>query len=315
MFDSLLSGTGQGFIWAILALGVFISFRLLNFADLTCEGAITFGASISAMMIWRGFPPYLSLAVAFFAGLLAGSVTGILNTKLKIPPILAGILTMISLYSINIHVMSGATGSGGTSNLSLLTFRQSTVYAQFNQISGLSRMQTSLLFGVIVIAVVIGILYWFFGTEIGCAIRATGTNENMCRAQGINTDMTKIMGLALSNGLIALAGALLCQYQNYADINMGVGSIVIGLASIIIGETIFMGFKKFYLKLAGIAVGAVIYRVVVAFVIYSGMPSENLKLMTAVIVAFALALPMIRTMFFSSRWYKKMKKKGAAKSV
>lgn len=301
MIDTIISGAGQGFIWAVLALGVYISFRLLNFADLTCEGCITFGASISAMLIWKGVNPYLSLLIAFAGGCIAGTVTGILHTKLKIPPILAGILTMISLYSINIHVMSFATGSGGTANLSLLNFRSRTIYAQISSLTGIGKTYMSLIFGVTVSVALIGLLYWFFGTELGCAIRATGTNERMCRAQGIDTDLTKICGLALSNGLIALAGAFLCQYQSYTDVNMGVGSIVIGLASIIIGETLFMRFKNFYMKMLGVAVGAVIYRIVVAFVIYSGMPSENLKLMTAVIVAVALALPIIRLRFFSKR--------------
>lgn len=295
MTDSLINGASQGFIWAILALGVFLSFRLLNFADLTCEGSITLGASFAAFLIWKGTNPFVSLLCAFLVGCAAGAVTGILNTKLKIPSILAGILTMISLYSINIHIMSAATGTGGTANLSLLNFRSGTLYYQIQQLLGLSRSGVSLLFGAILVAVTVGALYWFFGTELGCAVRATGANETMCRAQSIDTDLTKICGLALSNGLIALSGALLCQYQNYSDVNMGVGAIVIGLASIIIGETVFMGFQNFYLKMTGIALGAVLYRVIVAYVIYSGMSSENLKLMTAVIVTIALSLPILRS--------------------
>lgn len=301
MLDTITSGICQGFIWAILALGVYISFRLLDFADLSCEGSITFGASIAAMLIWKGVNPFVAAFVAFCGGCVAGSVTGILSTKLKIPSILAGILTMISLYSINIHVMSLATGSSGTANLSLLNFRNNTIYSAINSVLGLGKVYSSLILGVVAAAAVVLILYWFFGTEVGSAIRATGANEKMCRAQSIDTDLMKILGLALSNGMISLAGAMLCQYQNYSDVNMGVGSIVIGLASIIIGETVFMKAKHFAFKMVGIVVGAVIYRVVVAIVIYSGMPSTDLKLMTAVIVMVALSLPMVKNAFLAAK--------------
>ncbi|MEE0967892.1 MAG: ABC transporter permease [Clostridia bacterium] len=301
MLDTITAGVSQGFIWAVLALGVYVSFRLLDFADLSCEGSITLGASIAAMLIWRGMNPFLASVLAFCGGLLAGSVTGLLSTKLKIPPILAGILTMISLYSINIHIMSYATKASGTANLSLLNFSKKTIYGTLRTLTGHDKTSVTLIFGMIFAAVVIFALYWFFGTELGSTIRATGSNEKMCRAQGINTDTAKILGLALSNGLIALSGALLCQYQNYSDVNMGVGSIVIGLASIIIGETIFMKVKNFALKLLGIVVGSVIYRVVVAIVIYSGMPSTDLKLMTAAIVMVALSLPIIKNALLSRK--------------
>lgn len=294
MIDTLLSGICQGFIWSVLALGVYISYRILDFADLTCEGSITLGASLAALMIWKGVNPFLAAVLAFCGGCIAGTVTGLLNTKLKIPPILAGILTMISLYSVNIHIMSFATGSEGTANLSLLNFRKETIYYIVNDLLGLGKTNSSLIFGIAVAVILIAVLYYFFGTEIGCAIRATGANAKMCRAQGINTDTTRILGLGISNGMIALSGALLCQYQNYSDVNMGVGSIVIGLASIIIGETLFMKAKNFAVKLFGIVVGSVVYRVVVAIVIYSGMPSTDLKIMTAVIVMVALSLPIIK---------------------
>ncbi|MBP3917954.1 MAG: ABC transporter permease [Clostridia bacterium] len=310
MFDMLLSGICQGFIWAVLSLGVYISYRMLDFADLSCEGAITTGASIAAMLIWRGCNPYLASLLAFIGGCIAGSITGLLHTKLKIPPILAGILTMISLYSINIHIMNIATGKQGTSNLSLLNYKEKTIYATLDQIFHFGKTNASLLLGLIIVAALIAVLYWFFGTEIGSAIRATGTNEKMCRAQGINTDVTKIIGLAASNGLIALSGALLCQYQSYTDVGMGVGSIVIGLASIIIGETLFARAKNFAVKLTGIVVGAVVYRMVVAFVIYSGMPSTDLKLMTAVVVAVALSLPIIKNKLVLSAKKKNTKKEG-----
>lgn len=308
MFGTITSGIGQGFMWAVLALGVYISFRLLEFADLSCEGSVTLGASVAAMLIWKGMNPFLASLVAFCCGCIAGSVTGILTTKLKIPPILSGILTMISLYSINIHIMSFATDVSGTANLSLLTYKNKTIYGMLRTLTGLEKNQVTLICGVVFSVIIITILYWFFGTELGCTIRATGSNEKMCRAQGINTDTTKILGLALSNGMIALAGSLLCQNQTYSDVNMGVGAIVIGLASIIIGETIFMKVKNFALRLLGIVVGSVIYRVVVAIVIYSGMPSTDLKLMTAVIVMVALSLPKIKDSFYALS--KKRKQKG-----
>jgi len=197
---------------------------------------------------------------------------------------------MISLYSINIHIMSLATGTQGTANLSLLKFSSNVLYTKVGALMGMDKMSAAILLGVVICVAVIGLLYLFFGTEIGSSIRATGNNEKMCRAQGIDTDLTKIIGLALSNGLIAMSGSLLCQYQGYSDVNMGVGAIVIGLASIIIGEAIFSKAKNFMLKLTGIVVGSVIYRVVVALVIFSGMPSTDLKIMTAVVVIAALCL-------------------------
>ena len=310
MLDMLISGICQGFIWAILSLGVYISYRMLDFADLSCEGTITTGASVAAMLIWRGCNPFLAALLAFIAGCLAGTITGLLHTKLKIPPILAGILTMISLYSINIHIMNLATGKEGTSNLSLLNYKDQTVYAAIDRLLGIGKTNASLLLGLVIAAAVIALLYWFFGTEIGCAIRATGTNEKMCRAQGINTDVTKIIGLAASNGFIALSGALLSQYQSYTDVGMGVGSIVIGLASIIIGETLFARAKHFAVRLLGIVVGAVLYRIVVAFVIFSGMPSTDLKLMTAVVVAVALSLPILKNRLALNAKKKNAKKAG-----
>lgn len=294
MLDILLSGTTQGLIWAMLALGVYISYRILDVADLTCEGCITLGASVAALLLWKEINPWLAVLISFVAGCLAGCVTGVLHTKLKIPPILSGILTMISLYSINIHIMSIATEKQGTANLSLLAYRSGTLYSQFGKLFGLDKTSSALIIGALFCGGVIALLYWFFGTEIGSAIRATGNNEKMCRAQGIDTDLTKIIGLALSNGMIAVSGALLSQYQGYSDVNMGVGSIVIGLASIIIGEAIFARAKNFSMMLLGIVVGSVIYRLVVALVIYSGMPSTDMKLMTAVVVIVALCLTSSR---------------------
>lgn len=309
----LLSGVSQGLIWAILALGVFVSYRMLDVADLSCEGSITLGASVAAALIWRGIDPATAVLAAFLSGCIAGIITGFLHTKLKIPAILSGILTMISLYSINIHIMSLGNGISGTANLSLLNYTKKTIYSGLASRLGLDKNLVALLIGIVICLFVVAVLYWFFGTEIGSALRATGNNEKMCRAQGINTDRTKIIGLALSNGLIAVSGALLCQFQGYSDVNMGVGSIVIGLASIIIGEAIFARAKNFFLRLTGIVVGSVIYRVIVALVIFSGMSATDLKLMTAVVVVIALCVPMVKktaTGFFRKVFQKNGKAGG-----
>ena len=290
IFDIILSGASQGLIWGLLALGFFISFRILDFADMTCEGSITLGGAITSLLIWKGVNVLIAMPIAFIAGAAAGAVTGILHTKLKIPPILSGILTMTALYSVNIHVMSFATGVDGTANLSLLKFRDSTVFVALKNVLGINVRGSTLIIGAVTVALVIATLYWFFGTELGCSIRATGNNEKMCRAQGISTDLMKILGLSIANGLIALSGSLLSQYQSFADVKMGTGSIVIGLASIIIGEAIFVKAKNFAMKMTGIISGAVVYRIIVAIVIYSGMPSDDLKLMTAAVVVIALTV-------------------------
>lgn len=315
MFDTIITGCNQGLIWAVLALGVYISFRLLDFADLSCEGSITCGASVAATGIILGCDPIIATILAFLAGSIAGTVTGLLNTKLKIPPILAGILTMIGLWSINIVIMSMAKGDTGlsTANLALLTVKDNLLYNKVVNIFHIPasfKAYSSLGVGLVISAIVIGILYWFFGTQLGSSIRATGVNPAMCRAQGINTDLMKIIGLALSNGLIAMSGALLAQYQSYADVSMGVGSIVIGLASIIIGETIFMKARGFLAKLLGVLVGSIVYRIVVALVIYSGMPSTFLKLLTAVVVMIALALPVIKNAISTYQLRRKIMKGG-----
>lgn len=291
--DFLLKGVSQGLIWAILALGVYLSYRILDFADLSCEGTITLGASVASLLLTKDVNPFLALLIAFLAGCLAGIVTGVLHTKLRIPPILAGILTMTALFSINLHIM-------GSANIQLNSVP--TLYTTLSKSLNLPKTTLSLILGAIVCLVLMLILYWFFGTELGASIRATGINEKMCRAQGIDTDLTKIIGLALSNGMIALSGAFLCQYQGYANINMGIGAIVIGLASIIIGEAIFSKVKKFFVMLIGIVVGAIIYRVVVAVVLYLDMPAEDVKVMTAIVVIAALCIS-----HFGNRFQKKTK--------
>ena len=278
----------QGVLWGLMTLGVYITFKLLNFADMTVDGSFALGGAVSAIMIVKGVNPWLALVPAMFAGVIAGAVTGVLHTKVKIPGILAGILTMIALYSINIRIM-------GQANTSLLG--ESTILTALGNIIGVSTNNLALITGVIVSIMIVSILYWFFGTETGSAIRATGNNEYMVRALGANTDTMKIIGLMLSNALVALSGAFVAQSQGYADVGMGQGTIVIGLASIIIGEVIFGNRFNFAYKLASVIGGSVIYRIIIAVVLQLGMESTDLKLLTAIIVAIALAIPVMKQSF------------------
>lgn len=284
MVDVLLGALALGLLWSIMTLGVYISYRVLDMADLTAEGSLTLGAAVAGSMIAAGANPLLATLCAAGAGLLAGLSTGLLHTKLKIPALLSGILTMIALWSVNLRVM------GNRANVSIL--RLNTVYT-FLQNWGLDKTTSMIVVGAVCALAVISVLYWFFGTELGSAIRATGNNEHMVRAQGINTDNMKILGLVISNGLIALSGALIAQSQSFADIQMGTGAIVIGLASLIIGEVLF-GKGGFYKRLVAIILGAVVYRVIIALVLKMGMPSNDLKLFTAITVAVALSLPRFK---------------------
>ena len=274
----------QGVLWGLMTLGVYITFKILNFADMTVDGSFALGGAVSAILIVKGMNPWLSLIPAILTGMVAGGITGILHTKIKIPEILAVILTMIPLYSINIRIM-------GQANTSLLG--ESTVISILNGMIGASTNTLALVIGVIVSIIVIAILYWFFGTEVGSALRATGNNEYMVRALGANTDVMKIIGLMLGNGLVALSGAFVAQSQGYADVGMGQGTIVIGLASIIIGEVVFGNRFNFAYKLAAVVGGSIIYRIIIAVVLQLGMKSTDLKLLTAIIVAFALAMPVV----------------------
>ena len=284
MLQILLGAVSLGLLWAVMTIGVYISFRILNIADLTVEGSIVMGASIAAKAITDGINPYIAVLLAIFGGMAAGLVTGLLHTKLKIPALLSGILTMIALYSINLRIM-------GRANISLL--RIDTVYTVFTNM-GLSDIYAVLAVGSICVLALICILYWFFGTEIGCAIRATGNNPQMVRAQGVNTDTTITIGLVISNGLVAMSGALIAQSQRFSDVQMGIGAIVIGLASVIIGEVLF-GKYQFFKRLISLALGAITYRVIIAFVLKLGMPANDLKLFTAITVAIALSMPMLET--------------------
>ncbi len=283
MLQIITGAISLGLLWAIMTIGVYITYRILNIADLTVEGSITMGAAIAAKALTGGVNPYLAIILAFFGGMLAGLFTGILHTKLKIPALLSGILAMIALYSVNLRIM-------GTSNLSLI--RAETVYMPF-QAMGLNQNNAAIVVGLICVSILVAILYWFFGTEIGSVIRATGNNPHMVRAQGVNTDLTIVIGLVLSNGLVAVSGGLIAQSQRFADIQMGTGSIVIGLASVIIGEVLFSR-NGFLSKLISLVLGAVIYRVIIAFVLKLGMPANDLKLFTAITVAIALALPIFK---------------------
>ena len=287
--DTLLNGLNQGIVWAVLALGVFISFRLLDFADLTCEGSFTLGAITSSVLLMDSqMNPILTCIIAFLVGALAGLVTGVLNTKLKIPAILSGILTLTALSSINLLV-SGARSSIGLRGADRF-------YSWLN----IGIKNATLVSGIIILIVIIGAMYWFFGTEAGSAIRATGDNEKMCRAQGINTDNTKIIGLMLSNALISLSGALVAQQQGTATLSMGTGAIVIGLASVIIGETLIPIKRNFALTLVSIIIGSIVYRIIFVYVLLVGLDIEYIKLITAIIVVIALCLPAIKTFFIKT---------------
>jgi len=284
MLQILTGAISLGLLWAIMTIGVYLTYRILDIADLSVEGSIAMGAAIAANMIYGGASPFTASFTALFGGMAAGLATGLLHTKLKIPALLSGILTMIALYSVNLRIM-------GKANLSLL--RLDTVYTPFENM-GLSHMHAVMVFGLICVMSVVGILYWFFGTEIGCAIRATGNNSQMARAQGINTNNMIILGLIISNGLVAFSGSLIAQSQSFADVQMGMGSIVIGLASVIIGEVLF-GKRNFFNRLVSLVMGAVTYRIIIALVLKMGMPANDLKLFTAITVAVALSLPVCRS--------------------
>lgn len=284
MLDLLVPTVAQGLLWAVMALGVYVTFRVLDIADLTVEGSFPLGAAAAASLLAAGYGPLAAVAAAAVAGMLAGVITGILHTKMKIPALLAGILTMIALYSVNLRIM-------GKANLSLLGV--DTTFSLARDILGLSSAETTFVVG-LAVTVLIGLfLYWFFGTEIGAAIRATGFNQQMIRAQGVDTNVTIILGLLLSNALVAISGALVAQSNGFADVGMGTGTIVIGLASVIIGEVLF-GTRSFKNCMISVILGSIVYRIVIALVLQMGMPPNDLKLFTSVLVAFALSMPLLK---------------------
>ena len=303
LFRAMPGSIAQGMIWGVMALGVYITFRLLDFADLTVDGSIAAGAAVSVLLIRAGVSPIATLPFAFLAGALAGMVTGLLNTALGIPGILASILTQISLYSINLNIMGKANQPVSVDNYPLVV---SLRYVTDGSVSRLLFFLGMIVFLLALIAV----MYWYFGTEQGHAIRATGCNSNMARAQGINTNFIKVLALMISNGLVGLCGALYGQFQGASDVNMGRGAIVIGLAAVIIGEVLFGKFASkrklaFAFTLASVILGAVIYYMVYQFVLWLKMPSEDMKLFSAIVVAIFLAIPYLKE--------KRTLRKGASK--
>ena len=299
LIGALPGNIAQGVIWGIMALGVYLTFRVLNFADLTVDGSFATGGAVTVMLVINGWSVPTALLAAFVAGLAAGFVTGFLHTVLGIPDILAGILSQIALYSINLNIMGMAN--------------QALSVDKYNLLVSLRDVQKSILVSVIFAFIIICILYWYFGTEQGSALRATGCNPNMAKAQGINVDFMKILALSLSNGLVALAGGLIAQYQGFADINMGRGAIVIGLAAVIIGEVLGEALLAKHLNFMGrlifVVIGGIIYYIVVGIVLWLKMPTNDLKLFTAIIVAIFLAVPYLRAK--SKNSFAKAAKKGA----
>ena len=300
---ALPGACAQGLIWGIMAIGVYLTYRILDVADLTVDGSFGTGGAVCVMCLLSGMNVWAALLVAVLAGLATGLVTGLLHTFMGIPAILAGILTQLALYSINLKIMGKANQSINVDKYGLLiSLRWVKEFALHNPI----------IMVILATAVVIGVLYWFFGTELGCGIRATGSNPAMSRAQGINTNFNIVLGLAVSNALVALSGALLSQYQGFADVGMGRGAIVIGLAAVIIGEVIFGKiFRNFALKLTAAVIGAIIYYIVMNFVLRMGLSTDDLKLLTALVVAVFLTIPYWKGKYFTKVPVKKGGKDNA----
>lgn len=304
LLNSMPGAVAQGLIWGIMAIGVYITFRILDVADLTVDGSLCTGGAVCVILTLNGVPMGLALLLAFTAGLIAGLVTGLLHTKFGIPAILAGILTQLGLYSVNLHIMGWGTDNGSKSNLPISVDKYN-LWVSARYVRELS-LKNPIIVLCLFIVVIIAILYWFFGTEVGAALRATGANSNMARAQGINTDTAKVLGLMISNGLVTLSGGLLAQYQGFSDVNMGRGAIVIGLAAVIIAEVVFGKiFRNFSLKMVGCILGAIIYYVVIQVVLRMGLSTDDLKLLSALVVAFFLAIP-----YWKGRYFVKAVKKG-----
>ncbi len=304
LFNALPGACAQGLIWGIMAIGVYITYKILDLADLTVDGTMCTGGAVCIVMMVNGHSVAFSLLCAFGAGLLAGLVTGIFHTAMGIPAILAGILTQLGLYSINLRIM------GNKSNMAISVDKYDLLVS-LRYVKGVPFYQNTILIVAVIIVVIIAVLYWFFGTELGCSIRATGSNPNMSRAQGINTDFNKILGLMLSNGIVALASGLLAQYQGFSDINMGRGAIVIGLAAVIIGEVAFGKIHgNFAFRLLSVSFGSIIYYLVLQVVLWLGLNSNDLKLLSALVVAVFLAIPYMKGKYFA----KPVKKGGATRA-
>ena len=299
---ALPGACAQGLVWGIMAIGVYLTYRILDVADLTVDGSFATGGAVCVICLLAGQSVWVALLAAIVSGLICGLVTGLLHTFMGIPAILAGILTQLALYSINLKILGKSNQSINVDRYDLMiSLRWVKELAFRNPVFAV----------LIVTAVVIGVLYWFFGTELGCAIRATGSNPNMSRAQGINTDFNTVLGLMVSNGLVALSGALLAQYQGFADVSMGRGAIVIGLAAVIIGEAIFSHiFYNFALKLTAVSIGAVVYYIVIQLVLTLGLDANLLKLLSACVVAIFLAIPYWKGKYFAKPVAKKAQKEG-----
>ena len=290
LLNAMPGAISQGLIWGIMAIGVFLTYKVLDVADLTVDGSMCTGAAVCAMMLMNGYNIWVAMLVAFIAGILAGFVTGILHVVMGIPAILAGILTQIALYSVNLKIMGQANRVISSSKYDVLVAIKYT--------SGVDFYKNTIFIVSCMTVVLIAILYWFFGTELGCSMRATGSNPNMSRAQGINTKLNIVIGLMISNGIVAFASALYGQYQGFSDINMGRGAIVIGLAAVIIGNVIFSRiFRNFALQLLSVSLGAVIYFMVLQIILWFGIDTDLLKLLQALIVAIFLAFPYWKRMY------------------
>lgn len=285
MLEVIKGAISQGLLWAVMAIGIYITYRILDISDLTSEGSFTLGAATLAFFTVRGASPYLAIIASIIAGALAGLVTGLMHTRLKIPTLLAGILSMTGIYSVNLRIM-------GQANVSLTN--QDTILSRCARLFDIAKERdAALILGLLILIIVITLLYLLLNTELGYALRASGHNEQMIRALGANTNFLKVLGLMLGNSLIALSGGLVAQYNGYADVGMGIGAIVIGLASVIIGE-VFFGKKKIYLSLIGVSIGSIIYRIIVALVLRAGFPANDMRLFTAILVAIAISLPQFK---------------------
>ena len=298
LISALPGAAAQGLIWGIMAIGVYITFRTLDIADLTVDGTMCTGGAVCIMMMMNGHNVWVAMLAAFIAGMLAGLATGFFHTFMGIPAILSGILTQLALWSVNLKIM-------GKSNQALNVDKYNLLVS-LRYIKGVPIFKNTIVIVAIMIVVLIAILYWFFGTELGCSLRATGCNPNMSRAQGINTNRNKVLGLMISNGLVGLSSALLAQYQGFADVNMGRGAIVIGLAAVIIGEAIFGRiFRNFALRLTAVILGSILYYLVLQVVIWMGIDTDLLKMLSAIVVALFLAFP-----YWKGKYFNKPAKRG-----
>ena len=304
LVNSMPGAVAQGLIWGIMAIGVYITYRILDVADLTVDGSIATGGAVAAVLIISGCNAWVALVAAFVVGMLTGLVTGVFHTWMGIPAILSGILTQLALYSINLGIMSNKANTAVNAN-------KYDLLVSLRNVRNFS-LDNPILLLLMITAAVIALLYWFFGTELGCSLRATGANQHMARAQGINTNVTIVLGLMVSNGLVALAGGLLSQYQGFSDINMGRGAIVIGLAAVIIGEAVFGRiFHNFALKMMSVSLGAIIYYIVIQLVLTLGFDANLLKLLSASVVAVFLAVPYWKSKYFAKPAAKKAQKEDA----